>query len=73
MEWLDKIVESILKLIPTIYLVDPDEGGVRCTLGTRVKRLQPGWYFFWGLIQTVMKVPTVSQVVDLRSQSFAID
>jgi regulator of protease activity HflC (stomatin/prohibitin superfamily) len=69
MEWLNKLVESLLKLVPTIWLIGPDEGGVRVTLGKLVKDTPSGWYFYWPLIQTCYKITIVQQVVDLRCQS----
>lgn len=69
MEWLNRFFERILRLIPTIWLVDPSEGGVRITLGKFVKDTGPGWYFLWPMIQDATKIPTVDQVVDLRCQS----
>ena len=69
MEWLNKLVESILKLIPTIRLVTADEMGIRATLGTREKILKPGWYFHWPIFQWLQTAPVVLQIIDLRCQS----
>ncbi len=52
-----------------IFLMGPDEAGVRVTLGTRVKVLAPGFYFHWGIIQQILYTTVTTQVIDLRPQS----
>ncbi len=69
MSWIERLIDRILKLFPRIFLVNPNEGGIRVTLGTRVKLLDPGWYLYLGLFQTVEKIDVKQQVVDLRPQS----
>ncbi len=69
MNFLDRIFETIRKLIPVIFLLSPDEAGVRVTLGTRVKVLGPGFYFHWGIIQQILYTTVTTQVKDIRSQS----
>ena len=56
-------------MIPSLWLVDPDESGVRTTCGTRVKDTPPGWYLLWRVIQAAEKIKVVPQVIDLRGQS----
>jgi len=69
MEWLAQFFDKLFSVIPRLWLVDPDESGVRVTLGKYVKELIPGWYIFLPLIQTCEKIKVVTQVVDLRPQS----
>jgi len=69
MEWLNHLFTSIFKIFPVIWVVEPDECGVRITLGTRVKDTPPGWYVHWKLIQSMEKIKVVPQVIDLRGQS----
>ncbi len=69
MDFLSKIYDSFKKLIPVLELIQPDEAGVRVTLGTREKVLRPGWYLFWPLIQEMFYATVTTQVMDLRSQS----
>ncbi len=69
MEFLNRIFNTIWNMIPKIFLINPDEAGVRVTLGTRVKVLPPGWYFFWPIIQKIIYATVTTQVKDLRSQS----
>jgi len=69
MEWLNKLVESFLKLIPTIWLVYPSCMGLRVTLGKYIKVCKPGWYLWWPLIQHASQISVVTQVLDLRHQS----
>ena len=47
----------------------PDEGGIRATLGYRVRSTSPGWYIYCPLIQEMSKITVTPQVVDLRVQS----
>jgi len=69
MEWLNKLIDSLFKFVPRIWLVNPNEAGVRITLGKHVKDTPPGWYFYWPLIQECTTVVVVSQVVTLKPQS----
>ncbi len=69
MDFLNRIFEAIRKLVPAIFLISPDEAGVRVTLGTRVKVMDPGFYFFWPIIQKIIYATVTTQVKDLRSQS----
>lgn len=69
MNWLTQLLDRLLCWIPRIWLISPDEGGIRVTLGKRVSSTFPGWYIYWPLIQEVMKISITPQVVDLRVQS----
>ena len=69
MEFLNKIFAMLLKWVPRIILIAPDERGIRVTLGTQVKILKPGWYFYWGVIQELRSATVTQQVIDLRPQS----
>ncbi len=72
MEWLTNILETLRDIFPRTFTVFPDEGGVRITLGTKVKPLKPGWYVYWPVIQHVEKLSITPQAVDLRPQSVRI-
>ena len=69
MDWLTNILKSLRDLFPKIFMVFPDESGVRITFGRIVKTLKPGWYLYWAPIQHVEKVCVTPQAVDLRPQS----
>ena len=69
MEWIRELIEKLTSWVPRIWLVEPNESGVRITLGKHVKDTPCGWYFCIPIIQTMIKLEIVSQVVDLRSQS----
>lgn len=69
MDFLNKILSMLLKWVPRIILIQPDEAGVRVTLGTREKILPSGWYFRWPIIQEIFFATVTTQVVDLRPQS----
>ncbi len=69
MDFLSRIYEAFKKLVPVIELIQPDEAGVRVTLGTREKVLGPGWYFLWPLIHEILYTTVTTQVKDLRGQS----
>lgn len=68
MNWLNDLIQSLFKIFPRIRLVNPNEAGIRVTLGTRVKVLIPGWYLVWPIIQTVEVVIVVTQITDLKNQ-----
>ncbi len=69
MDFLNKIFAAIMKLVPRLELIQPDEAGVRVTLGTIEKILSPGWYIFWPIFQEMFYTTVTTQVMDLRSQS----
>jgi regulator of protease activity HflC (stomatin/prohibitin superfamily) len=69
MEWLRQILDRLLSVFPQLALVNPDEGGVRITLGKWVKLLGPGWYFYWPIIQSIPIITVTPQVKDARVQS----
>ena len=69
MNWLTQLLDRLLCWIPRIWLISPDESGVRVTLGNRVSSSLPGWYIYWPLIQEMTIITVTPQVVDLRVQS----
>jgi len=52
-----------------LYYVQPDEAGVRITLGNKVKAIGPGPWLYWPVVQDITVVTVTPQVVDLRGQS----
>lgn len=69
MNWLAQLFEYLTCWIPRLYFVNPDEGGVRITLGNIVKDTPPGWYSYWPLIHTFIKVNVATQGVRFAIQS----
>ena len=69
MEWLADLLKNLRDFLPRKYFINPDEGGVRITLGRHVKTLVPGWYYYWPVIQECRGMNISPQVVDLRPQS----
>ena len=69
MNWLVQLFEYLTCWIPRLYFVNPDEGGVRITLGNIVKNTPPGWYIYWPLIHTFIKVNVATQGVRFAIQS----
>jgi regulator of protease activity HflC (stomatin/prohibitin superfamily) len=69
MSWLQELIDLLFCWVPRIWLVEPDEGGVRTTLGKHTRLTPPGWYFYWPIIHVCTKVTVTPQVVDLRGQS----
>jgi len=52
-----------------LWIINPDESGVRITLGKHTKECPPGWYWFLPLIHTKFKVNTSTQGVRFAIQS----
>ncbi len=69
MEWLTNLLKNLRDWLPRKYFISPDEGGIRLTLGNRVKTLVPGWYYYWPVIQECRGINVAPQVTDLRPQS----
>lgn len=73
MNWLNRLFEWFFRFVPQIFLVAPDEAGVRITpklrKGVWVRDLEPGWWLYWPVLQSAEKIRVKTQVVDLRPQS----
>ncbi len=69
MEFLNKIFAMLLKWVPRVELIQPDEAGVKVTLGTIEKILPPGWYIYWPIIQEIFFATVTTSVQDVRCQS----
>ncbi len=67
--FLDRIFKTIWRFVPRIELIQPDEAGVRVTLGKYERALRPGWYFIWEIFQTIHSLTVTPCWVDLRGQS----
>jgi len=70
-EFLNKIFDKLLSLLPRRIFVDPFERGIRITYlwKQRITDLEPGVYFIWPLLQQVIRIGVKTQTMDLRSQS----
>lgn len=71
MNWLVELFQLLTAWIPRMRYIQPNEAGIRLTLGSRVKEIGPGWWWYWPLIHEVIWVTVVSQVVDLLPQSLS--
>lgn len=69
MDWLVQLFQLLTAWIPRLHYMAPDKGGVRITLGNRVKAIGPGWWWYWPLIQQIEWCIIVSQVLDLPPQT----
>jgi len=69
MGWLQEIFDRLMSIFPRLFILAPYEAGVRMLLGKYVKKISPGIYFYWPLIQKIEYMEVQTQVVDLRTQS----
>ena len=69
MTWLAQLIELLFCWLPRLWFINPDESGVRITLGSRVKDCSPGWYVNWPLIHQFIKVNVATQGLTLAAQS----
>lgn len=69
MSWILQLIELLFCWVPRLYFVNPDESGVRITLGSRVGLTPPGWYVCWPLIHQFIKVNVATQGLTLAAQS----
>ncbi len=69
MDWLADLLKNLRDILPRKYFINPDEGGIRITLGTHVKTMTPGYYYYWPVIQDCRGIKITPQLVDLRPQS----
>lgn len=69
MGWLQQIFDKLLSLLPAVVVIEPTEMGARITGGRRYRVLGPGWYLWWPVVQRVIRMTTITQVVDLKPQT----
>lgn len=69
MTWVTQLIELLFCWLPRLYFVNPDESGVRITLGSRVSPISPGFYVNWPLIHEFFKISTATQGVRFAIQS----
>ena len=69
MTWLNRLFEWLRDFFPVLWIVQPDAAGIITTLGTKVKKVGPGWYIRWPLIHDLQYFTTSPDTIDLRIQS----
>ncbi len=69
MTWFTQLLDWLFCWCPRLWFVQPDESGVRITLGSRVKDCPSGWYVDWPIIHQFIKVNTATQGVRFAVQS----
>lgn len=69
MNWLLELLDKLFFWLPRFCFVQPDEGGIRLTLGKHIKKCPPGWYIDWPLIHVFHKVSIAIQGVRFAVQS----
>ena len=68
-EWINDIVQVIFSFVPRILIVRATHGGLKWVLGSRVKELKPGIYFWWPLTTEICVLPTARQTLNTRTQA----
>jgi regulator of protease activity HflC (stomatin/prohibitin superfamily) len=66
----DFIKTWVIDLIPRPLIVRTTHGGVRFVKGKKVKKIDPGFYFYWPFITEVVIYPTARQTAKLSEQCF---
>lgn len=69
MNWLLEIVNKLFCWVPRLWFVQPDEAGIKITLGKWVGDCGPGWYINWPVIHIFIKVNVALQGVKFAIQS----
>lgn len=69
MEFLNKIFEKLLAILPSIVMVEPTERGARLSRGGKYRIIGPGLYIVWPIVQRVIRMDVITQVVDLAPQT----
>jgi regulator of protease activity HflC (stomatin/prohibitin superfamily) len=70
LETTQSVIKEFLQwIVPRLWLVHPDESGVRIVLGKYAKLTPPGWYFYWPIFIVFEKRTVTQQVKDIRVQS----
>ncbi len=66
----DFIKTWVIDLIPRPLIVRTTHGGVRFVRGKKVKKISPGFYFYWPFVTEVVIYPTARQTAKLSEQCF---
>jgi len=69
MQWLERLMEKLLALLPQVYIIEPTERGAKVFGGKKYKIIGPGWYLIWPVIHRVIRMDVVTQVLDLLPQT----
>ena len=69
MSVINRILEKLLAILPSVVMVEPTERGARITCGKRYKIIGPGLYLVWPIIQRIVLMDVITQVVDLAPQT----
>lgn len=69
MQWFIEIINKLFCWLPRLYVVRPDEAGVRITLGNHFKAIKPGWFIYWPIIHVFITINVMPQIKDIRAQS----
>ncbi|RKY08248.1 MAG: hypothetical protein DRP65_09350 [Planctomycetota bacterium] len=67
--WLNQLIELLLSIFPRLQFLLPNEAGIRVTLGSRVRSIGPGYWWYWPLVQQISYCVVAPQVVDLMPQA----
>jgi regulator of protease activity HflC (stomatin/prohibitin superfamily) len=66
----DFIKTWVIDLIPRPLIVRYTHGGVRFVRGKKVKKIDPGFYFYWPFVTEIEIYPTARQTAKLSEQCF---
>ena len=69
MHWLNQLIELLLSIFPRLQFLLPNEAGIRVTLGSRVRSIGPGYWWYWPLVQQISYGCVAPQVLDLPTQT----
>ncbi len=69
MDFINRIFEKLLAILPSIVMVEPTERGARIIWGRQYKIIGPGLYLVWPIIQRIIRMDVITQVVDLAPQT----
>jgi regulator of protease activity HflC (stomatin/prohibitin superfamily) len=61
---LNEMLTRLLSLLPRIMTINPEESGVRVTLGKYMKDCGPGWYIVWPIIQELDYVVVTTSMTE---------
>lgn len=69
MDFFSRLIEFVIRLLPRVATVEPNEAGVFLRFGRFKKELLPGMYFCFPLVDLVRKLDIMPQVINLPDQA----
>ena len=70
LDWLGAVIETAIKCLPHLRIVQITQGGIKLRRGHEITELKPGPHWYWPIWTPIFVVTTVRDTIDLTAQTF---